>query len=147
MTLYKKARKKRGKRKEGEVLIIVQAPMIAYDALLGAGDNWHELVYRGIILPSSLFLTLPPSLLSLYPRSPSLLLSSSIIYLYRIGVLHGGDNDSTGCIAAAWWGAIYGFQVSYLLTLPLPSRSFLPSFPSSPLLSPSPSPSSPSYFE
>eukprot|EP00026_Physarum_polycephalum_P008872 Phypoly_transcript_08975.p1 GENE.Phypoly_transcript_08975~~Phypoly_transcript_08975.p1 ORF type:complete len:381 (+),score=48.29 Phypoly_transcript_08975:242-1384(+) len=48
------------------------APMIAYDALLGAGDNWHELVYRG--------------------------------------VLHGGDNDSTGCIAAALWGAIYGFQ-------------------------------------
>ena len=28
---------------------------------------------------------------------------------YR-AVLHGGDNDSTGCIAAAWFGALYGFK-------------------------------------
>jgi len=26
------------------------------------------------------------------------------------GVLHGGDNDSTGAICCAWWGAIYGFE-------------------------------------
>lgn len=44
--------------------------IIAYDALLGAGDSWHELVYRGI--------------------------------------LHGGDNDSTGVICGAWFGALYG---------------------------------------
>jgi len=25
------------------------------------------------------------------------------------GVLHGGDNDSTGAIACAWFGALYGF--------------------------------------
>ncbi|KAG2375313.1 hypothetical protein C9374_009936 [Naegleria lovaniensis] len=25
------------------------------------------------------------------------------------GVLHGGDNDSTGCIGATWFGAYYGF--------------------------------------
>ena len=25
------------------------------------------------------------------------------------GVLHGGDNDSTGTIAGAWFGAYYGF--------------------------------------
>ena len=25
------------------------------------------------------------------------------------GVLHGGDNDSTGTIAGAWFGAMYGF--------------------------------------
>mmetsp|Transcript_15854 Transcript_15854/g.22076 ORF Transcript_15854/g.22076 Transcript_15854/m.22076 type:complete len:425 (-) Transcript_15854:662-1936(-) len=25
------------------------------------------------------------------------------------GILHGGDNDSTGAIAGAWWGALYGF--------------------------------------
>jgi ADP-ribosylarginine hydrolase len=25
-------------------------------------------------------------------------------------VLHGGDNDSTGCIAASWFGAMYGFN-------------------------------------
>lgn len=24
-----------------------------------------------------------------------------------IGVLHGGDNDSTGVIACAWWGALH----------------------------------------
>lgn len=26
------------------------------------------------------------------------------------GILHGGDNDSTGTICCAWFGAIYGFQ-------------------------------------
>jgi ADP-ribosylarginine hydrolase len=26
------------------------------------------------------------------------------------GVLHGGDNDSTGCIGCAWFGALYGFK-------------------------------------
>eukprot|EP00026_Physarum_polycephalum_P012733 Phypoly_transcript_13061.p1 GENE.Phypoly_transcript_13061~~Phypoly_transcript_13061.p1 ORF type:complete len:355 (+),score=56.58 Phypoly_transcript_13061:141-1067(+) len=46
--------------------------IIAYDAVLGAGSNFLELVLGG--------------------------------------VLHGGDNDSTGCIACAWWGAIYGFK-------------------------------------
>ncbi len=24
-------------------------------------------------------------------------------------MLHGGDNDSTGTIACAWWGALHGF--------------------------------------
>ena len=38
------------------------APMIAYDALLGAGESWEELCLRGM--------------------------------------LHGGDNDSTGNVAA-----------------------------------------------
>lgn len=47
------------------------APMIAYDALLGARGSWHELCYRA--------------------------------------VFHGGDNDSTGAIASAWYGALYGF--------------------------------------
>ncbi|XP_038047233.1 protein ADP-ribosylarginine hydrolase-like [Patiria miniata] len=48
------------------------APMIAYDAVLGAGDSWEELCLRG--------------------------------------VLHGGDNDSTGAIACCWWGAMYGME-------------------------------------
>ncbi|XP_032868077.1 uncharacterized protein LOC116966041 isoform X1 [Amblyraja radiata] len=48
------------------------APMIAYDAILGSGASWEELCNRG--------------------------------------VFHGGDNDSTGAIAAAWWGAMYGFH-------------------------------------
>ncbi|XP_067844257.1 ADP-ribosylarginine hydrolase [Heptranchias perlo] len=48
------------------------APMIAYDAILGSGNSWEELCHRG--------------------------------------VFHGGDNDSTGAIAAAWWGAMYGFD-------------------------------------
>ena len=47
------------------------APLIAYDAILGAGDSWIELCHRG--------------------------------------VFHGGDSDSTGILAAAWWGAIHGF--------------------------------------
>ncbi|XP_007888806.1 protein ADP-ribosylarginine hydrolase [Callorhinchus milii] len=34
----------------------------------------------------------------------------SWIELCNRGVFHGGDNDSTGAIAAAWWGAMYGFQ-------------------------------------
>ena len=25
-------------------------------------------------------------------------------------MLHGGDNDSTGCLAGSWFGALYGFQ-------------------------------------
>ncbi len=25
-------------------------------------------------------------------------------------MLHGGDNDSTGCIAGSFYGAIYGFN-------------------------------------
>lgn len=29
--------------------------------------------------------------------------------LCRRGVLHGGDNDSTGTVACAWWGALHGF--------------------------------------
>lgn len=28
---------------------------------------------------------------------------------YR-SMIHGGDNDSTGCIAASWYGAIFGFK-------------------------------------
>uniref|UniRef100_UPI00398E6788 ADP-ribosylhydrolase ARH1-like n=1 Tax=Pristiophorus japonicus TaxID=55135 RepID=UPI00398E6788 len=48
------------------------APMIAYDAILGSGNSWEELCNRG--------------------------------------VFHGGDSDSTGAIAAAWWGAMYGFD-------------------------------------
>lgn len=47
------------------------APMIAYDALLGSKD-WTDLCLRGM--------------------------------------LHGGDNDSTGAIAGAWFGALYGFK-------------------------------------
>ncbi|KAH3756724.1 ADP-ribosylarginine hydrolase [Pelomyxa schiedti] len=26
------------------------------------------------------------------------------------GALHGGDSDTTGAIAGAWWGALYGFR-------------------------------------
>ena len=26
------------------------------------------------------------------------------------GILHGGDNDSTGTIAGAWFGALYGLE-------------------------------------
>ncbi|KAM3862362.1 ADP-ribosylhydrolase ARH1-like [Diretmus argenteus] len=48
------------------------APMIAYDALLSAGDSWEKLADHGFF--------------------------------------HGGDSDSTAVIAAAWWGAIYGFK-------------------------------------
>ena len=48
------------------------APMIAYDALLGAGASWEELCSRAMF--------------------------------------HGGDSDSTGVIAAAWWGAMYGMD-------------------------------------
>ncbi|XP_078722163.1 ADP-ribosylarginine hydrolase [Lampetra fluviatilis] len=44
--------------------------MVAYDAVLSAGDSWSELCERG--------------------------------------ALHGGDSDSTGAIAACWWGAVYG---------------------------------------
>ncbi|BFZ02962.1 hypothetical protein BsWGS_06001 [Bradybaena similaris] len=48
------------------------APMIAYDAFLGAGSNWSELCNRSMF--------------------------------------HGGDSDSTGVIAACWFGATYGAQ-------------------------------------
>lgn len=48
------------------------APMIAYDALLGSNDSWMEVCKRGI--------------------------------------LHSGDNDSTGVMIGAWFGALYGFQ-------------------------------------
>jgi ADP-ribosylarginine hydrolase len=48
------------------------APMIAYDALLRAGESWYELC------SGSMF--------------------------------HGGDSDSTGVMAAAWWGGLYGMK-------------------------------------
>ena len=48
------------------------APMIAYDAVMGAGSSWHKLC--------------------------------------DVAVFHGGDSDSTGAIAAAWFGAMYGFE-------------------------------------
>lgn len=48
------------------------APMIAYDALLRAGDSWVELANHAFF--------------------------------------HGGDSDSTAVIAAAWWGALFGFR-------------------------------------
>lgn len=48
------------------------APMIAYDAILGAGDSWEELCNRSMF--------------------------------------HCGDSDSTGVMAGAWWGAIYGLD-------------------------------------
>lgn len=48
------------------------APMIAYDALLGAGSSWKELCHRAMF--------------------------------------HGGDSDSTGVMAGAWYGALYGFD-------------------------------------
>ena len=48
------------------------APMIAYDALLSAGDSWEELCLRSM--------------------------------------LHGGDSDSTGIIAAACWGSMNGYR-------------------------------------
>jgi len=51
------------------------APIIAYDAILGAGKNWTELTLRGI--------------------------------------LHGGDNDSTGVMAGAWFGALYGYETVF----------------------------------
>ncbi|CAL1528965.1 unnamed protein product [Lymnaea stagnalis] len=48
------------------------APMIAYDAYLGAGSSWKELCYRSMF--------------------------------------HGGDSDSTGVIAACWYGVTYGLE-------------------------------------
>ncbi len=45
--------------------------IIAYDALLDAGDSWEKLVIYSMV--------------------------------------HVGDSDTTGCIAASWWGATYGF--------------------------------------
>lgn len=48
------------------------APLIAYDALLGAKDKWDELCSRSMF--------------------------------------HSGDSDSTGVIAAACFGAMYGFK-------------------------------------
>lgn len=32
----------------------------------------------------------------------------SWVKLCHHGVFHGGDSDSTGCIAGAWFGALYG---------------------------------------
>ena len=46
--------------------------IIAYDALLGAGNNWEDCIHRA--------------------------------------AFHAGDSDSTGTIAAAWFGALYGFR-------------------------------------
>uniref|UniRef100_A0A8V1A669 ADP-ribosylarginine hydrolase n=1 Tax=Gallus gallus TaxID=9031 RepID=A0A8V1A669_CHICK len=48
------------------------APMVALEALLAAGDSWEELCARA--------------------------------------VLHGGDNDSTGTIAAGCWGLRWGLS-------------------------------------
>jgi len=50
----------------------VDSVIIAYDSLLGCGNDWRELCSRSM--------------------------------------LHGGDSDSTGCIAASFYGAINGFN-------------------------------------
>jgi hypothetical protein len=34
----------------------------------------------------------------------------SFFAVVRSGVLHGGDSDSTGCMAGAWFGTLYGFK-------------------------------------
>lgn len=47
------------------------APMIAWDAMLFAKNDWNTLMYHATI--------------------------------------HGGDSDSTGVMAGAWYGALYGF--------------------------------------
>uniref|UniRef100_A0A8L0DTW5 ADP-ribosylhydrolase ARH1 n=1 Tax=Oncorhynchus mykiss TaxID=8022 RepID=A0A8L0DTW5_ONCMY len=48
------------------------APMVAYDALLKAGDSWVDLANHSFF--------------------------------------HGGNSDSTSAIAAACWGALFGFR-------------------------------------
>jgi ADP-ribosylarginine hydrolase len=62
--------------------------IIAYDALLGSGDDWIEFMKRG----------------GMYPKS-----KCTVCLTVKIA-LHGGDSDSTGSIGAAWWGALYGLQ-------------------------------------
>ncbi|KAJ8319247.1 hypothetical protein KUTeg_004338 [Tegillarca granosa] len=55
------------------------APMIAYDALLGMQQYKDEVDYRWEDLCNR-------------------------------GMFHGGDSDSTGTMAACWYGAIYGYE-------------------------------------
>ncbi|KAK3089779.1 hypothetical protein FSP39_006452 [Pinctada imbricata] len=50
------------------------APMIAYDAILGSGTDWKELCSRSMF--------------------------------------HSGDSDSTGVMAACWYGAMFGYHKS-----------------------------------
>ena len=75
--------------------------IIAYDALLGSRGCWVRFRVSGILL---LCMLPTPIADRVYcggcPQDQ----------LVRRGVLHGGDNDSTGTIAGAWWGACYGFR-------------------------------------
>lgn len=46
----------------------------------------------------------------LYSYDALLAAGSSWIELCNHAVFHAGDSDSTGCIAGAWYGALYGFD-------------------------------------
>ncbi|KAL3876720.1 hypothetical protein ACJMK2_034522, partial [Sinanodonta woodiana] len=52
--------------------VLDHAPIIAYDAILAAGDNWKELCSRAMF--------------------------------------YAGDSESTGMLAAGWYGAMFGYQ-------------------------------------
>lgn len=104
-------------------LTTIQSVIIAYDALLGAEGDFLELVKRGLhsspFLPYLPFLSfiLIPSISSFLSFLSILSAISVLSFFYSLsslihlkGVLHGGDNDTTGVMACAWWGALHGFD-------------------------------------
>lgn len=96
------------------------APMIAYDALMAAKKNWAQLCSR-YTLPSARWLqcNIVADLVSGFtdkgnpcsrsqnqtvPRHKGRALMSHCRAMF-----HAGDSDSTGVIAAAWFGALFGY--------------------------------------
>ena len=77
--------------------------MIAYDALLAAKNDWAELCSR-FVSYSSTYL----SVLNTIRRTIFTDLKKMLHLLCR-AMFHAGDSDSTGVIAAAWFGGLYGF--------------------------------------
>lgn len=76
--------------------------IIAYDALLGARSDWVKALGGGDSAQQCILV---------HPAWSAL--SCTIVVQNELcmrAVLHGGDNDSTGTIAGAWYGAAYGLS-------------------------------------
>ena len=85
------------------------APMIAYDALLGAGDSWTELCHRAMCHGGEIaFFN------GLGFQATSTLLSPQSTLLGCPGLLVSRDRppDPPGCVSFSGWGAASGGHLS-----------------------------------
>ncbi|KAI8513150.1 hypothetical protein Bbelb_097890 [Branchiostoma belcheri] len=88
------------------------APLIAYDALLAAGNSWEELCSRAMFHGGmySYSTVTGQDNASLIAYDALLAAGGNWEELCSRAMFHGGDSDSTGVIAAACFGVLYGYE-------------------------------------